>query len=153
MKKYIKLFASFAMTFLIAYLGSSATTTSINDWYPTLTKPIFNPPNWIFAPVWSILFTLMAIAFYLVWISPNYKRFHFKLYINQLFINYLWSFMFFFLRNPTWAFINIIILITIVSITTIQFSKINKTAGYLMLPYLIWISFASVLNLAIIILN
>lgn len=153
MKKYLKLFASFAMTFLIAFLGSSVTTPGVDTWYQTINKPIFNPPNWIFAPVWTLLYILMAIAFYLVWTNKGFKKIHFKLYVNQLLLNYLWSFMFFFLQKPLWAFINIVLLIAFVAVMCNLFYKVNKTAGYLILPYLLWISFASVLNFAIVLLN
>ncbi len=152
-KKIFKIFVSFAFTFLIAFLGSLATTPAIDNWYKDLTKPFFNPPNWIFSPVWTILFIFMAYAFYLIWTSKDFKKFHLKLYFNQLIFNFLWSFMFFFLKNPTWAFIVILILIVFITLMAYHFFKVNKLAGYLILPYLIWISFASILNLTIIILN
>lgn len=130
-------------------IGSFATFSSVKTWYPQLIKPSFNPPSWIFGPVWTFLFFLMGIALYLVWTKKN-KIFWFWI---QLILNIVWSFLFFGLKNPWFAFFEIIILWFAIIKTILEFKKYNKTASYLLLPYLAWVSFASFLNLAIALLN
>ncbi len=131
-------------------IGSFATFSSVKTWYLTdLIKPSWNPPSWIFGPVWTFLFFLMGIALYLVWTKKN-KIFWFWI---QLILNIVWSFLFFGLKNPWFAFFEIIILWFAIIKTILEFKKYNKTASYLLLPYLAWVSFASFLNLAIALLN
>jgi len=153
MKNIYWLILSLVVTFFTAFLGSQVTTPSIDNWYQSLQKPFFNPPNWIFAPVWTLLFFLMAVSFYLILINSKRNFKNIILFFTQLIFNFLWSYCFFFLHNPKLAFVDIIILIILVILTYKNFVKINKTAGLLLLPYLAWISFASILNLAIILLN
>jgi tryptophan-rich sensory protein len=145
----IKPIISFALTFLTALIGSSVTTPSIAGWYQTINKAPFNPPNWLFAPAWTILFILMAISLYLVWKKSQFP----KIFLLQLFLNFFWSFSFFYLHQPILAYIDILVLIVVLIFTIKQFIKIDKLAAYLLYPYLAWISFASILNLYVIILN
>jgi len=123
---------------------------SIETWYPTLIKPSFNPPNWVFAPVWSTLFMMMGIAAGLVWNRIEHDKdavqAALKFFIIQLALNALWSILFFGLRNPLLAFAEIIVLWLMIYETYLKFSKINKVAGYLFIPYLLWVTFAMVLN-------
>ena len=127
----------------------------ITTWYPTLVKPVFNPPNWIFAPVWSMLYIMMGIAAGLVWNRlelSNDKELVKKslvFFAIQLGLNALWSVLFFGLRNPMLALIEIVLLWLMIYETYIKFGKIDKIAGYLFLPYLAWVSFASILNASI----
>jgi len=152
--KHIYLFLlSLVLCFSTAYFGSTVTTPSIGNWYQLINKPFFNPPNWIFAPVWTLLFFLMAISLYLISINQKKNIKSILLFISQLIFNFLWSYSFFFLHNPLLAFIDILILIVLVFLTYKEFSKINKTSGLLLIPYLAWISFASILNLSIVLLN
>ncbi|MDD4937612.1 MAG: tryptophan-rich sensory protein [Candidatus Shapirobacteria bacterium] len=131
-------------------IGSIATVSSVKNWYVTdLIKPAFNPPSWVFGPVWTLLFFLMAIALYLVWTKKN-NLFWFWV---QLILNILWSFLFFGLHSPLLAFYEIVFLWVAIFITVIKFWSYNKKAGILLLPYLIWVSFASFLNLSISRLN
>lgn len=135
-------------------LGSFFTISSISTWYAALVKPFFSPPNFVFGPVWTILYALMGIALYQILISKKkYKQYAIKLYLIQLGLNALWSIIFFGLKNPGLAFIEIIILWVFIFLTMREFKKISKMASYLLYPYLGWVSFASVLNLAIWILN
>ena len=135
-------------------IGSLFTTPAINTWYTTLNKPIFNPPNFIFAPVWTILYILMAISLYFVLISKaKNKTLAVKLFLSQLILNILWSVLFFGLHNPLLAFLEIIILWISILLTIIYFYKISKNASYLLIPYLLWVSLAGVLNLSIVLLN
>ena len=134
-------------------IGAIATTPKIATWYSTLTKPGFSPPNWLFGPVWTILFLMMGVAFYLVWMKG--KRAHTALVIFgiQLVLNILWSFLFFGAESPGLALGEIMLLWWAIAATAINFEKISKTAGWLLMPYLFWVSFASVLNAAIFQLN
>jgi len=131
-------------------LGSIATFSSVKTWYLTdLIKPSWNPPSWLFGPVWTLLFFLMGIALYLVWTKKN-NLFWFWV---QLILNIIWSYLFFGLRSPSFAFFEIIFLWFAIAKTILEFKKYNKTASYLLLPYLAWVSFASFLNLTIALLN
>lgn len=135
-------------------LGSLFTFSAIPTWYATLNKPSFSPPNWVFGPVWTILYFMMGISLYLIWISKSkQKQNAFILFFIQLGLNTLWSIVFFGLKNPTFAFIDIIALWIAIILTIQSFYKINKFAGYLLIPYFVWVSFASILNLFIVILN
>lgn len=131
-------------------VGSIATASSVKSWYLTdLIKPSFNPPSWVFGPVWTLLFLLMGIALYLVWNKKN-NLFWFW---TQLILNILWSFLFFGLHSPTLAFYEIIILWLAILMTIIRFNQYHKTASKLLWPYLAWVSFASFLNYSIMVLN
>ncbi|MBU0660874.1 tryptophan-rich sensory protein [Patescibacteria group bacterium] len=155
MKKPCKLISSILIPLLIGFGGSFFTVSSINSWYSTINKPFFNPPNWIFSPVWTTLFILIGISFYLVWqkdFGKNKKQI-LAIYFTQLAFNFFWSIFFFALQNPLLAFIEIIILWILIFLNIKVFYKIDKRAGYLLIPYLLWVSFASILNLSIVILN
>lgn len=152
--KYIKLIVSIVICQLAGIMGSFFTSDSVKTWYPTLIKPSFNPPNGVFAPVWTTLFLLMGISLYLIWTSKSKKK---KLPLTffgiQLGLNILWSILFFGLKMPLFAFIEIIILWTFILLTIISFYKISKASAYLLIPYLLWVSFAVVLNFALFYLN
>lgn len=127
-------------------LGSIFTFSSVKTWYITdLIKPSFNPPSWVFGPVWTFLFFLMGWSLYLVW-TKNHKIIWFWV---QLALNIFWSILFFGLRNPWLAFVEIIILWFAIIKTILEFKKYNKTASILLLPYLAWVSFAAFLNFTI----
>jgi translocator protein len=147
---FLKLLFSILIAQLAGIIGGIATAGSVKSWYLTdLIKPSFNPPSWVFAPVWTLLFFLMGISLYLVWNKKN-NLFWFW---TQLFLNTLWSFLFFGLRSPTLAFYEIIILWFAILMTIIKFKKYHKTASVLLWPYLAWVSFAAFLNYSIMILN
>jgi benzodiazapine receptor len=148
MKKIFKLIFSILICQLAGFLGSLATTPAIPDWYAKLNKPSFNPPNWIFAPVWTTLFLLMGIALFLILNQKKNKKAK-TIFFIQLILNTLWSFLFFGLHSPLLAFLEIIILWTAILLTMIQFYKLQKWAGILLLPYLLWVSFAAILNFSI----
>jgi len=138
---------------VIGYLSGMVTRESITTWYPTLIKPVFNPPNWIFAPVWSLLYILMGFAGGLVWnkLEENEAlvKKAFLFFIIQLALNALWSLIFFKFHNLLLAFIEIIILLLMIFETYTQFKRIDKLAGLLLIPYLAWVSFATVLTASI----
>jgi len=155
-KKYILPFLIFLfITFLAAFIGSFFTAKSIPNWYQFLNKPVFAPPNWLFGPAWTLLYLLMTIAAFLVW----QKRKEVKtkraltLYFVQLTLNALWSVIFFGFQNLGLAFLEIVILWLFILSTFFNFYKIRKTAGFLFLPYLCWVTFAAILNLSVWLLN
>jgi tryptophan-rich sensory protein len=150
-----KLIASLALCFLAAYLGSIATMPAISTWYALLNKPFFNPPNWIFGPVWTLLYFLMAVSAWLIWQEEwdNDIRLALSLFAAQLALNVLWSFLFFNLGSPLLGFVEILFLWLAIFLTVRAFFKISSTAGWLMVPYILWVTFAAVLNLAIVLMN
>ena len=117
-------------------------------WYESLSKPEWNPPNWIFAPVWTTLYVMMAVAAWQVWRNVGFSgaRYALSLFMVQLALNALWSYLFFGLNSPALAFLEIMILWTVILIVLLLFWRINTTAGALMVPYLAWVSFATYLN-------
>ena len=151
-----KLIISIVICQLAGVIGSIFTRPAISTWYATLRKPSFTPPDWVFAPVWILLYFLMGIAVYVVWLKGLREKQIRKamiLFGGQLILNALWSWIFFGLRSPLAGFIEISIL-SIVIIFTIQvFFKISKTAGALLIPYFLWVAFASGLNLSVWVLN
>lgn len=153
--KAIKLSFSVLICLIAGFIGSFFTTPSITTWYATLNKPIISPPNWLFAPVWTTLYILMGIALFLVWMKNDKKQIKlaFIFFFTQLTLNSLWSILFFGLKSPFLALLEIIVLWLFILLTIIKFFKIKKLAGWLMIPYLVWVSFASVLNFLIFQLN
>lgn len=135
----------------VAGLGAAATASSVGDWYPTLTKPRWTPPAFVFGPVWTVLYVSMAVAAWLVWRSGGLRttRLALTLFAVQLALNLGWSFVFFGLRRPGLAAIEIILLWLAIAATTLAFCSRSKPAAGLMVPYLAWTTFAAALNLAI----
>lgn len=153
---YIRLIISIVLAQATGIIGSLFTYSEIPTWYMTLNKPSFNPPSWVFGPVWTTLFLLMGIAAFLVWKS-GWSRIDVKkalgVYALQLVFNMTWSIVFFALHSPGWAFLNLIILWILIAWTMISFYKISKTATYLLIPYIAWVSFAGILNYTLWMLN
>lgn len=146
-----KLILSIAICEGAGLIGSVFTISAIPNWYITLNKPTFSPPNFLFGPVWTTLYLLMGISLYLIWEKKNKNVLN--IFWIHLFFNATWSIMFFGLRNPLFGLINILILWILIVIVIYKFWKINKTAGLLLLPYLVWVSFATYLNYSIWIIN
>jgi len=151
-KNLSKLIFCIIISELVGGLGVIFTTPAIQGWYLTIEKPAFNPPNWIFGPVWIFLFFLMGVSFYLV-LEKDLKNKEVKrglwLFVFQFVLNVLWSFLFFYLKNPFYAFLEIMVFWLAIITTVIQFQKIDKRAAYLFLPYLFWVTFATALNFSI----
>lgn len=147
----IKLIVSVSIPLLVGGLSGFFTADAIPNWYSTLNKPSFNPPNWIFGPVWTTLYVLMGVSFYMIWITPaeKYKRRGMQVYGMQLFLNFCWSIVFFYLQKPDLALIEIVTLWVAILWMISLFKKVKPIAGYLQIPYLLWVSFATVLNFAI----
>ncbi|MBC7640902.1 MAG: tryptophan-rich sensory protein [Flavobacterium sp.] len=150
MNKYSKILVCVASCLAIGFLSGQVTKDAIIIWYPTIIKPSFNPPNWIFAPVWSLLFTFIGVAAGLVWDRIENNREIVKkaltFFVIQLILNALWSYFFFGLQNPLLALIEIILLWLMIFETYNLFVKIDKIASYLLIPYLAWVGFALILN-------
>lgn len=149
-----KLIVSIILPLVAGFLGSLATAPKILSWYVGVNKPFFNPPNWVFGPVWTILFILMGIALYLFWVGKGKnKREGFKWFGLQLALNIGWSLIFFGLEMPGLALVEILILWWAIKKTIACFAVSNKTASRLLYPYLGWVSFATILNAAVWFLN
>ena len=145
----LKLVVSIVVCQLAGMIGGLFTASSVDTWYATLTKPAFNPPNWLFSPVWITLYVLMAVALFLVWrqgLQIEGVKSALIVFGLQLALNTLWSLLFFGLKMPLLAFIEIVVLWCLILITIFKFKKISKIAGLLLIPYLLWVSFAAVLN-------
>lgn len=134
----------------VGFISGQATRAGVETWFPTINKPSFNPPGWVFAPVWTALYILMGIAAGMVWDHMDHQRETVRkgltFFTAQLALNALWSFLFFGLHNPLLAFIEIIILWLLIFETFNVFRRVDRTAANLLLPYLAWVSFATVLN-------
>lgn len=150
MKRKIKYsLISVTICLAVGYLSSFATQSSVNEWFLSLNKPVFNPPNWVFAPVWTVLYILMGVAAGLVWS----KGFHHLLvktalyhFVFQLLLNASWSIVFFGLKEPFWALLVILTLLILLCLTFRWFRVVSKLAAWLLVPYILWVCFATVLN-------
>ncbi len=146
---------SLALSFAAAGIGALLTNQSLGTWYPGLTKPSWNPPDWVFGPVWTLLYIMMAVAAWLVWRSRDSRpvALPLGLYAVQLTLNVLWSGIFFGLQMPGAAFIEVVVLWLTILATILAFWRVERVAAGLLVPYLAWVSFASALNFAIWYLN
>ncbi|MBW8199746.1 TspO/MBR family protein [Flagellimonas abyssi] len=148
-KRIIYITLSVLVCLAIGFLASIATQSSVNDWYVTLNKPSFTPPNYLFAPVWTALYIMMGVAAGIVW-SKGYHHIWVKTalyhFVFQLLLNALWSIVFFGLKNPLGGMVVILVLLTMIILTIKWFRVISKPAALLMVPYVLWVAFASALN-------
>ena len=156
MKKALGIVVFIIVCELAGFVGSLFTTPSIAGWYAGLTKPGFNPPGWVFAPVWTTLYALMGIAAWLVYDKgvkgADVKRALF-VFVAQLVLNVLWSIMFFGAHQILGAFVIIVALWILILGTILRFHKISRPAAYLLVPYILWVGFATVLNASLYVLN
>jgi len=152
----IKLVVSIVACQGAGIIGSIFTTPAIPTWYATIEKPFFTPPSWLFAPAWITLYLLMAIAAFLIWrkgLGQKGVRAALLVFLVQLVLNASWSVVFFGFQSPLWGVVVILALWVAILLTIIRFFKLSTAAGALMLPYILWVSFASALNIAIWVLN
>ncbi|MEQ8685359.1 MAG: TspO/MBR family protein [Imperialibacter sp.] len=152
----IRVAVSVIICLAVGALSGIATSSSVSTWYTTLNKPPFNPPNWLFAPVWTLLYAMMGVAAGIVWSKGKESigvKLALGLFIGQLLLNSLWSVLFFGLRNPTAALVEIVVLWVAILLTINRFYLVSKAAVWLLTPYLVWVSFAALLNASIVILN
>lgn len=151
---FVKIIIASLITLTLGIASGFSTIDSIANWYQYINKPSFNPPNWIFGPVWTALYLMMGISFGMIWHSTSNDKNRAMIFFGiQFLLNLGWSFLFFNLHQTGIAFIEIILMWFFILMTILSFYKINKTAAYLLIPYLCWVSFASVLNGAIWYLN
>ncbi len=151
----IKLILSLALTLAAGGIAGVFTATAIGTWFETLHHPSFRPPNWLFGPVWTILYILMGISLYLIWkqeATPIRKN-ALLIFALQLSLNFIWSFLFFYFHAIGFALIEIVALWVCISIMILQFNKVKPVAAYLNIPYIVWVTFALILNAAYFELN
>jgi len=152
----IRLIAAIVLCVLLGSIGALVTETGPGSWYQSLEKPFFSPPNWLFAPMWTSLFILMGISLFLVWNTGLQHRdvqIAIGVFGIQFFFNLIWSFLFFGLQSPILGLLDIVLLWFMIIGTIIVFYPVKKKAAYLLVPYLIWVSCATILNYSIYILN
>jgi len=140
-----------AASFGVAAVGGTSTASSVTTWYPTIAKPAWTPPAWVFGPVWTALYAMMAVAAWLVWRKAGWSRGGRALgiFVTQLALNAAWSILFFGMRSPLLGLIDIALLWIAIVLTIVAFARISKVALALLVPYLLWVSFAAALNFAI----
>jgi translocator protein len=148
---WYKLIISIALCLAIGFFSSFFTTTSQGSWYSKIEKPSFNPPNWIFGPVWTCLYILMGIVLYILW--TNNAKLALIFFGIQLMLNFFWSLIFFRWHSPFFAFLEIIVLLFMIILTAVFAYPVSRTTLFLLIPYILWVCFASILNLAIYVLN
>lgn len=153
----IKLIVSFSLCFSAALIGSLFTTRdTLSTWYTNLNKPFFTPPAWLFGPVWTALYILMAVSFFIVWqkgLNVRPVKIALAFFIIQLILNALWTPLFFGAKMPLLAFIEILVLLIFIFLTILTFYKVSKPAAVILIPYFLWVSFASILTSSIWLLN
>ena len=150
-----KLIISIFICVIAGSISGFFTVGEIENWYTTIQKPSLTPPDWVFGPVWTLLYILMGVAFYFFWSTKTEKskKTGFAFFFTQLLLNFLWSFFFFNLHNPILALIDIVLLIIAILGTMYLFFKVSANAVYLLIPYLLWVCFATWLNYQIIVMN
>lgn len=156
LSRAVSLIVAIAIPLLIGAIGSIFTQASVSDWYLTLEKPFFNPPGFVFPIAWTYLYISMGLASWFVWDKKETSVLTNKallVYGVHLIFNLMWSYLFFTLKNPLFAFIEILILLALIVYTTRLFFRISPIAGWLMVPYIGWVSFATLLNGSIVWLN
>ena len=152
MNNTLKFIISIFTPLLIGGLSGFFTANSISGWYATIQKPSFNPPNWIFGPVWTLLYVMMGIALFVIWKSEAdsvLKKQALILFSIQLAVNFCWSLLFFYCESPGCALIDIILMWVLILMTIFSFGKISSFAAWMLVPYIGWVSFAALLNFAI----
>ena len=151
--KFLSFVLFFIVTFSASFIGGLVTFSFKEPWYSELIKSNYNPPDWIFAPVWTTLYFMMTLAIWFFWHSENRDMNTIYLYFIHILFNTTWSIVFFGLHNILFAFINLLILIFLIIVLTLRFRRINLISTYLMIPYLLWSCYALFLNFNLLILN
>jgi len=155
MNRWVALVLFLLASFAAAAIGGSATAASVREWYPTLAKPPWNPPSWVFGPAWTVLYTLMSIAAWRVWLQRDRPGAKLTLWLHgaQLVLNTLWSILFFGLQRPDLALIDILALLGVLVVMQLRLFRLDRAAAWMWLPYIAWVTFAMTLNKAIWLLN
>jgi benzodiazapine receptor len=154
-KQILKLLISISFPLILGGIAGSFTAGGISDWYQMLNKPSFNPPGWIFGPVWTILYLIMGYSLYLIWNQNASKKRNIALgiFLLQQILNFAWSFLFFYFGLIGWALVEIIVLWISIVVMLALFYKIKPQTAYINIPYLLWVSFATLLNASFYVLN
>jgi len=154
-RQILKLVVSILLPLGLGAIAGIFTAKAIPEWYATLNQPSFNPPNWIFGPVWTSLYILLGISFFLTWKQPATKERNraISIFLIQLVLNFAWSFLFFYFHQIGLALIDIIVLWIFIITMLILFYRIKPLAAYINIPYLLWVTFASILNASYFVLN
>ena len=151
--KFLSFVIFFIITFSASFIGGLVTITLKEPWYSQLIKSNLNPPDWVFAPVWTTLYLMMTLAIWFFWHSKNKDMNTIYIYLIHIVFNTTWSVVFFGFHNIFLALVNLIILILLIVILILRFGRVNKVSSYLMIPYLLWSSFALFLNYSLLVLN
>ena len=151
--KFLSFILFLIITYSASFIGRLATISYKEPWYSELIKSNFNPPDWVFAPVWTTLYLMMTLAIWLFWHSKNRDMNTIYIYFIHILFNTTWSVVFFALHNILLALINLVILIILIIILMLRFKRVNKISSYLMIPYLLWSCYALFLNFNLLILN
>jgi len=151
--KFLTFILFFFITYSASLIGGLATINFKEPWYSQLIKPSFNPPDWIFAPVWTTLYLMMTVAIWFFWHSKNRNMNTIYIYFIHLIFNTTWSIIFFVFHNIFLALITLVILIVLIIILIVRFKRVNLLSTYLMIPYLLWCCYALILNVNLLILN
>ncbi len=151
--KFLSFIIFFVITYSASFIGAFATINYKDPWYFLLNKPVFNPPEWIFGPVWTVLYLMMTIAIWIYWNEKNRELKTIYIYFIHLVFNTTWSVVFFIFHNMVLALLLLIILIILIINLILRFKRVKMLSAYLMIPYLLWCSFALILNTSLIILN
>ena len=152
MSNAIKLIIAVAIPLAVGGISGFFTATGVESWFQTINKPSWNPPGWIFGPVWTTLYAMMGVALFLVWKSDSsdiLKKTAITLFAVQLILNFFWSFIFFDQHQIGWALVEIIVMWIFILLTIFAFGNVSKLAAWLLVPYISWVSFATILNYSI----
>ncbi len=152
--RFFALIAFMVLCVIISTASAAVTSTSVTDWYPTLEKPFFTPPNWLFGPAWSLIYALIAISGWRVWsktglLAHTGGRKIFIIYGVQLTLNLFWSFLFFGAESPLAGLIDIVPLFAMIIVNIVVFARVDRIASWMMVPYAVWVGYATLLNAAI----
>lgn len=152
MNNTLKLIIAIAIPIIVGGTSGFFTATGVESWYQTIARPTWNPPGWIFGPVWTTLYVMMGISLFLVWkedTSVELKKIGIALFAIQLVLNFFWSFIFFNQHQIGWALVEIVAMWVFILLTIFAFAQVNKAAAWLLVPYISWVSFATILNFTI----
>ncbi len=152
MNNTLKLIIAIAIPLIVGGSSGFFTATGVESWYQTIARPTWNPPGWIFGPVWTTLYVMMGISLFLVWkedTSVELKKIGIALFAIQLVLNFFWSFIFFNQHQIGWALVEIVAMWVFILLTIFAFAQVNKAAAWLLVPYISWVSFATILNFTI----
>ncbi|MPM07964.1 Tryptophan-rich protein TspO [bioreactor metagenome] len=154
-RNILKLVISLIIPLAIGFIAGQFTSDAIPGWYASLNKPSFNPPDWIFGPVWTVLYVLMGISLFMIWSRPRSQQRTLAVmaFLLQMTLNFAWTFLFFYYQQMGFALADILLLLASIIFMMIRFHRVSKLSAWLNFPYLLWVSFATALNVAYLVLN